>query len=271
MPDLLLRSLTCLVEPIGLVWLCLWIAVVRLWIKQRRGVAVFLAGVALFMSAVGSTRVPGDLLVALERPFVVGELEKLPVCDAVVVLGGGVRPSKYDAAGMDLSSAGDRVVMALELIRRGKARNLLVGGAARKVNGRPLAEADLVNQWMTTWHLPNVPVHSLGACKNTHDEAVRVAALRKEHGWQQVLLVTSGYHMKRAQAVFRTAGVPVVCVACDFQTKVSIEPESEFGFVPRLDGFQKFSIFAHEQIGWWIYRWRGWIKVPERNGKAQAN
>jgi uncharacterized SAM-binding protein YcdF (DUF218 family) len=205
--------------------------------------------------------VPGDLVASLERPFIVRELDKLPACDAVVVLGGACRPSKFDVGGLDLTAASDRVIMGLELIRRGKARNLVVSGAGHNVNGRKLVEADLTKRWLTTWHLPNAPIESLGACVDTHDEALRVAALRREKGWQKVLLVTSAFHMKRAQAVFRTAGVPVVCVPCDFQTDISIETEWGWAWVPRQPGFEKLTLYIHEQIGWLVYRWRGWIKV----------
>jgi uncharacterized SAM-binding protein YcdF (DUF218 family) len=258
----LLHSLTYLVEPIGLVWISLWVAVVRLWVKQRRGVASFLVLVALFMSVVGSTRFPDYLLASLERPFVVRDLGKLPEGDAVVVvLGGGMRPSKYDVAGLDLTASGDRVVMALELIRLGKAKSLVIGGAAHTINGRTRAEAALTKQWLATWGWNRVPVESLGPCLDTHDEAVRVAALCKEKGWQKILLVTSAYHMKRAQAVFRTARVPVICVPCDFQTEVSVQTEPEWLWVPRYPGFEKLSIFIHEEVGWLMYRWRGWIKV----------
>lgn len=270
MLDLLLKSLISFIEPIGFVWLCLWIAAVWLWIRRHRGAAALLVGLLAFMFVVGSTSLPGSLVASLERPFVVRDLNQLPVCDAVVVLGGGVRPSKYDVAGLDLNAAGDRVVMGVELVRRGKARNMVVGGGAYTIGGRRLVEADLTKRWLAEWRLADVPVFSLGACENTHDEAVRVAALRKEKGWQKILLVTSAYHMKRAQAVFRTAGVPVVCVPCDYQTEVSIETGPGATIVPRFGGFQKLSLFIHEQIGWWMYRWRGWIKVPDTNEKAQG-
>jgi len=66
---------------------------------------------------------------------------------------------------------------------------------------------------------------------------------------------------RRGVAVFHTAGVPVVCVPCDFQTEVSIETEWRWAWVPSCFDFEKVSLYIHEQIGWWTYRWRGWIKV----------
>ena len=82
--------------------------------------------------------------------------------------------------------------------------------------------------------------------------------------------------MKRAQATFQTAGVPVFCVPCDFQTKVSVETGDELVLIPipRPGGFQKVSLFLHEQIGWLTYRMRGWIKpasLPPTPSEAHAN
>jgi uncharacterized SAM-binding protein YcdF (DUF218 family) len=197
---------------------------------------------------------------SLERPFVIENLDTVPVSDAIVVLGGAVQPSKYEAFGLNLAAAADRVVMGLELARRGKAKNLVLGGAVHTVNGQKRVEADMTKQWLEAWALTNARIYSLGGCINTHDEAVRVAALVKEQGWRRVILVTSAYHMRRAQATFQTAGVPVVCVPCDFQTELSVETEDELELVPCYSGFQKMSLFLHEQIGWLTYRMRGWIK-----------
>jgi len=258
----ILRALTPLAEPLGFVWLCLLVVAAWLWVKRSRRLAVFLFGIDAFLSVVGCTRIPGDLVATLERPFVIENLETIPAADAVVALGGSVRPSKYEAFGLDMREGADRVVMAVELARRGKAKNLVLGGAVHTVNGRTHIEADMTKQWLETWGLTNAPIYSLGGCANTHDEAVRVAALLKEKGWQRVILVTSAYHMKRARATFQTAGVPVICVPCDFQTEVSVETGNEPVLIPipRPGGFQKVSLFLHEQIGWLTYRMRGWIK-----------
>jgi uncharacterized SAM-binding protein YcdF (DUF218 family) len=258
----MLRSLTLLAEPLGLVWFCLLLVAVRLWFKSSRGLAVFVFLVAAFLSVVGSSRLPGDLVAMLERPFVIENLETVPVCDAVVALGGAVRPSRYEVFGVDMKDALDRVTMAVELARRGKAKNVVLGGAAHEVHGQRRIEADMTKLWLESWGVTTARIYSLGGCANTHEEAVRVAALRRELGWQRVILVTSAYHLKRARATFLTAGVPVVCVPCDFQTQVSVETEDEPVLlpIPRPYGFVKASLFLHEQIGWLSYRLRGWIQ-----------
>ena len=259
MVSTLIRSATYLLEPVGLAWALMlagagWAA----WKRQWRSSGFFLA-VALFMSLIGSTSIPGWLLANLERQGLRPSLEAIPSADAVVSLGGSVQPSRYEANGLDLTAAGDRIIMALELMRQGKAPALVIGGASHLFNGTERVEADLVRQWLQNWKIPAGPIHSLGGCANTHEEAEKVAALARQHGWKKVLLVTSAYHLPRASATFRKAGVAVEGVPCDFQTMVSIETPSSYTLVPRYQGFLKTSLFVHEQIGWAVYRWRGWL------------
>ncbi|MDW8308544.1 MAG: hypothetical protein RMK20_04135, partial [Verrucomicrobiales bacterium] len=106
MLETVLRSASYVLEPVGLLWLGVILA--ALWALRRGQFALtlFLALLAAGMSVVGSTGLPGHLMAQLERPYVVRDLDALPAGDAVVVLGGGARPSRYEVGGLGLSEAG---------------------------------------------------------------------------------------------------------------------------------------------------------------------
>ena len=260
MLDTILHSLTALLEPIGLLWLALLLTALMALKKRKMGTAISTGLAAAFMFAIGATRLPEKLLTTLERPYLITNLDAVPTCDAVVILGGGLRPSRYEVAGVGLNEAADRFIMGAELMRRGKANNLVLGGATRKFNGREINEPELTHRWFAQLGLEHAPMFDLPGCINTHDEALRTADLLKAKGWRRVLLVTSASHMKRAAGVFQTVGVPVFCVACDYQTRVSVVADDKFNFIPQASGFTQMSIYLHEEIGWLTYRWRGWIK-----------
>jgi uncharacterized SAM-binding protein YcdF (DUF218 family) len=99
----------------------------------------------------------------------------------------------------------------------------------------------------------------LGICANTHDEALQFRKLKEAEGWQKVLLVTSALHMRRAEAVFRKQGVDVTPVACDFQVHGVLGAPGFPSPFPRQHRLDLLSLYLHEQIGWWVYKWRGWI------------
>jgi uncharacterized SAM-binding protein YcdF (DUF218 family) len=261
MLDYLLRQLLLLLQPVGLVWFTLLILTIVLWRKKRRGCSVTTGLLALLITICGSTDFPGWLLRGLERRWAGVKLADLPACDAVVVLGGGGEPSRYEAGGLHLTRAGDRFIMGVELMRLGKARMLCVGGNSGELDGEQRVEADIVKAWLESWKLPAAGgIISLGANTNTRDEAVKVAAIAKERGWQRVMLVTSASHMSRAAAVFSAVDVVVTPAPCNFLTTVSTGSTPFQLSVPSWAGFEKIGIWAHETAGWAIYKRRGWVK-----------
>lgn len=259
MKDGFSHQLVYLLEPIGIVWLGLLILTVWLLGKRQWGPAVFAGLITLFVTIIGSSGVPGDLLRSLERPYAGVRIDALPTADAIVLLGGGASPSRYEAEGVHLTVAGDRLVMAHELFRLGKAPVLLLGGNSNKLDGVVKFEGVIVRDLLTTWGTPPEAIIPLGSNEDTHDEALKVKALATERGWHRVLLVTSANHMRRASAVFRAQGLEVIPVPCNFLTSLGTAPPPPGVSVPRYDGFLRVAIWLHEEIGWWTYRHRGWI------------
>jgi uncharacterized SAM-binding protein YcdF (DUF218 family) len=259
--EILEHNLAALLQPVGLVWLGLILLMLRLWKKSQPGAAVFTGLLAALMWAVGSTSLPDRLLAELEHPYITTDLGALPPADAVVVLGGGARYSARAPHQLDLTDAADRIMTGVELVKRGKAPNLVLGGATAVLHGHEISEPELTRQWLATWPVAGVPMFILPNCRNTHDEALNTLALVKQWRWKRVLLVSSAYHLRRAAAVFESAGVPVVCVGCDFQTGLMGGEEGDgWVVVPQLGSFYKLGLWLHEEIGWEAYRLRGWIK-----------
>lgn len=258
----LLHQALALLAPVGLVWGTLLVLTALLWRRRQRGFATAAGALVIFITVIGSTSVPGKLLGSLERPYAGLQLEALPAADAVVLLGGGGEASRYEVAGVHLTVAGDRLAMAAELMRLGKAPVLLLGGNAGTLDRRLVIEADIVKNLLTHWGVPADAMLSLGGNADTHDEALKVRALAREHGWHRVLLVTSANHMRRAAATVRHVGVEVTPVPCNFLTSVSTAESPWVPAVPGTDGFVKMGIWLHEQVGWLIYRRRGWLAPP---------
>ncbi|HSI12604.1 MAG TPA: YdcF family protein [Chthoniobacter sp.] len=261
MADELLHQFIYLMEPIGLAWLCLLVLTIWLAIRRQWKPAILAGLGVLLMTAVGSTGLAGRMLGSLERPYAGVKIENLPKADAIVMLGGGASPSRYEALGVHLTPAGDRLVMAREVFRLGKAPVLLLGGNVNKLDGVRKFECEIVRDLLKTWGIPEDAIIPLGENQDTHDEALKVRALATERGWHRVLLVTSANHMRRASGVFRAQGLEVIPVPCNFLTTVATAPPPPGISIPRHDGFVKISTWMHEEIGWWTYRHRGWIKM----------
>jgi uncharacterized SAM-binding protein YcdF (DUF218 family) len=260
MLDSILRQILLLLQPVGLVWMGLIVLTFSLFRAKRRRAGSFSLFLLVLVTLCGSTDFPGWLLRGLEKPWAGVKIEELPECDAVVVLGGGAEPSRYEAGEVHLTKAGDRILMGVELLRLKKAPVLAIGGNAVDFEGVKKVEADLVKALLDRWKIPAAEIVSLGENGNTRDEGEKVQALATQRGWKRVLLVTSASHMQRAVAVFRALGIEAVPAPCNFLTSVSTAPVPFQLTVPGWAGFEKISVWAHEKAGWWIYRWRGWVK-----------
>ena len=252
----LLKQALPLLHPLGVVWIGLLLLGVWLVRQNHHRPALLAGGLWLFLTL--STCFPccGLLLSSLEDPWrgIAGRWDALPAADAIICLGGGAGATSQEIMGVNLMSASDRPATAIELLRRGKAPRLLIGGGGSP--GKVL-EADAVKAWITLWRLTDAEVVSLGKCLDTHDEAEKVAALAQQHHWKRLLLVTSASHMKRAQAVFqKSTGLEIIAVPCAFESDGAID---EWIFLPTPSELDAFAIWFHEIIGWWAYRARGWI------------
>jgi uncharacterized SAM-binding protein YcdF (DUF218 family) len=191
----------------------------------------------LCLLVIGYTPLSERLLPRLERR------DRLQPAPAVVVLSASVLADKMPSA-----TGQQRLLHGFLLLRQGLARNLILT-AARGVNGPAIAG---IRRQMQLLGL-SYPVIETRPVVNTHDEAVEVAGIAREHGWHQLILVTSPWHMRRAAAVFEKTGLHVLCSPC---------AENEFDMddlsapATRLHAFRDW---LHESIGYQVYRLRGWV------------
>lgn len=90
----------------------------------------------------------------------------------------------------------------------------------------------------------------------THDEALKMTALARAHGWRRVALVTSPAHTRRACATFEHAGLAVVCTPADARDATWGGPRPLHSAADRL---RVIGTWLYEQLGWFLYRARGWV------------
>jgi uncharacterized SAM-binding protein YcdF (DUF218 family) len=247
------------VDPLALLWLSLCCVAAWLAWKRRRRAAALVGAPAALLFLFGSLPWPEALVAAREAPYAERSVANAPLADAVVMLGGIHDASVHDPFGFALRAGGQRFVAAVQLVRDGKGKTLVLGGSGQ-VPGKPgQSEASLLSDLVRQWQLCTAEVLDLGICQNTHDEALRLRQLRAERGWKQITIVTSAHHLRRAEATFSKLNGPVGTVACDFRVcGVKQEPWKSFPF-PQTQRLRLLQDYLHELVGGWVYRWRGWV------------
>ena len=250
---------TSLVDPLALVWLGLCGAATWLGWKRRWREAAWVGAPAALLFLFGSLPWPEALVAARESPYAERSVANAPVADAIVMLGGILEPSANDPFGFALGAGGQRFVAAVQLVREGKGKALVLGGSGPLPRRPAEPAAALLGEFVREWNPCNADILNLGICQNTHDEAVRLKQLRAERGWKRMTIVTSALHMKRAEATIRKLNGEVAIVACDFRSYgVQQLPWKSFPF-PQTQRAKMLQDYLHEVVGDWIYRFRGWI------------
>jgi uncharacterized SAM-binding protein YcdF (DUF218 family) len=199
-----------------------------------------MAGVAL-LGAVWLAVAFTPLTTRMAAPLV--RQDPLQAGDAVFVFA-----SRMQLDGDPSPDAMSRLLRGLELVGEGRSRFLVVSEMPQP-QGR---YAPLASAWVERF-APRAEVLAVGPVSNTHDEAVAVARLFRERGWKRVLAVTSPTHTRRASATLEFQGLEVVAVPA-VETRFDLEGFERFG-----DRREAFSNLAHEWVGLFVYRRRGWI------------
>jgi uncharacterized SAM-binding protein YcdF (DUF218 family) len=245
--------------PLGFLWVLIFLVSIyqfrrKSWLGGSVGLLLVIA-----LWLLGATPLCDHLIASLERPYAKQDLKSIPEADAIIMLGGSVGPSPRDILNLNLGFAGVRSITAMELARLGKGKNLVFGGGAFPQDNHTILESELLANWYKKWDVSATPVISLEACLNTRDEAQKVLSLQKEHGWQSLILVTSAFHMRRAEAVFRKAQLKVQPAACNFIGLSSLQYGAPFKLTPDPQRLHLLALYAHEQIGYVYYKLRKWI------------
>jgi len=249
-----------LTEPVGAIWLLLvCLCLLLLWRRQwRKALGLGLPVGLLFL--LGSLPIIDRLVGMAEQPYAVPDLSRLPTAEAVVALGSGAVQLPTNPLGFTLNGPGaDRYLSAIQLTRLGKAPVLVLGGNDARPDRPGESQMILVQTWIRSWSLTPATVTNLGICADTHEEALHFAEMGARRNWRHILLVTSALHLRRAAAVFRKQGVAVVPVGCDFQVYGVGSNSPTASIFPSQRRLDLWALYLHEQIGWQVYRWRGWI------------
>ncbi len=123
------------------------------------------------------------------------------------------------------------------------------------------AEGEVLISYAKALGVPSKALRTTGLVVNTAEEAQAVTTLLGRqvidgNGLAQstkVLLVTSAYHMPRAQRLFERAGLTVIAYPVDFQVNTS-RTLSVMDFVPSARAFKKTEMAWRESIGR-VYYW----------------
>jgi uncharacterized SAM-binding protein YcdF (DUF218 family) len=257
------KLLPLFVYPLGLACLLLIVALFTLW-KRPRWSALCI-GLALVLLLVGGNGwVAMQITHSLERQYVPDA--ELPKAEAIVVLGGAIRPQFPPRPWVEVTEAGDRPLYAAQLYRQGKAPLVILsGGRISWQGGGPPESADMAKV-VEAMGVPATAILQDPTSLNTHENAVNVKKILTERNIKQVLLVTSATHMPRSMQIFKKQGINVIAAPTDFLVAQQEQQDARnttqwrtLAAIPEAENLAQLTRALKEYIGIFIYRLRGWL------------
>lgn len=248
MEILLSKLMAVLVYPVGLLSCVLLAAAVLLIAGRLRAARVLVIVATLLVFVAGNSWTAHALLRSLENAYRAQPMERIPEADVIVVLGGGLGLPYPPRQHARLGGGSDRLLHALRLYRAGKApRILLTGGNVFPQPGLE-SESYYARGILVLWGVPEAAIVLETDSRNTIQNAEHSARVLERRGWDDVLLVTSASHMRRAVLAFRHAGVAVTPAPTDFLAVDANRPEA-LSWIPSVGALSGTTHAVHEYLG----------------------
>ena len=186
------------------------------------------------------------LISYLEKDYSLVPPASAKTADAIVVLSGMVRTIE-GANGLEYEwgEASDRIFAGIDLIKENKAPALvLTGGKLPWSVGKP--EGEYLRDIAEKLGVSSDVILLTENVQNTDQEAKAVAKLLNKEV-PNIILVTSAFHMPRAQKVFEAAGIVVSPFPVDFLS--GADKTTLMHFIPSAAAFRDTNFFVREIIG----------------------
>jgi len=173
--------------------------------------------------------------------------------DAIVVLSGML--SLHEMDGKEYIEWGDpdRFFGGIALMKAGKATNLIFTGAEMPWRKSSRTEGNVLTDYATKYGIPYDHIFVSGLVTNTADEAI---AVKKMSLGNQIILVTSAFHMPRAQRLFEKEGLEVVTYPVDFKS-LSNDSITVMDYLPNGQSLAKTELGFRELMGRLFY----WLRL----------
>ena len=242
------------------------IAIGLVWLNLRRSAYLVVALVLVLFFAIGCGPLPALMASGLQAGYSADAVIRQSQGTAVVLLGGGTEavgegPSRSVEVG-PLAYA--RLVKSLQLYRECKHVNsvcfLLITGGDPEHHGA--SEASVYGAALRRMGVDPADLVLEERSLNTFQNAQNTAPLLQAHKVDQVLLVTSGVHLRRSLLYFAHFGVVARPVRADHVSPTTAP-------VPLSYNFLVTDLVLHEYAGvvrYYVYQFMGWNVQAKKPG-----
>jgi len=170
--------------------------------------------------------------------------------DAIVVLSGMLEINEVGDSTYVEWGDPDRFFGGLALFKAGKAQKLVFTGGKMPWDKAKKTEGDVLKEYAISNGIPTEKILVTNEVENTADEAVAVKELISPS--KRIILVSSAYHIYRAQRLFEKQGLNVIPYKVDYKVARSLKT-TIMDFLPDAESLKQSETGIRELIGRLIY------------------
>jgi len=232
------KILPIIFSPLGLIIVLLLFGIFR-----KKILPSFLALLLLILFSL--PLVSNQLIKSLERNYSVISPNELDTADTVVVLSGMLQTIKQDSMiHYEFSGAVDRIFAGINLLKMGKAQKIILTRGKLPWN-KGVPEGDYLAEFLQSQGIDPNRILLTEIVQNTNDEAKAISKMLPKTS--EVILITSAFHMPRAEKVFQNQNLKIIPYAVDFRS--SAKDIDVLDFLPQANAFKDSSFYFREIIG----------------------
>lgn len=181
----------------------------------------------------------------LEKDYQPIEISEIENVDAIVVLSGMIRViGDEENLKYEFTDSVDRFFAGLDLFNNNKSP-ILILTRGKMPWSLGIAEGEYLKELAIKYGVSEENIILTDEVQNTDQEAKAIKEILTEDA--KIILVTSAFHMPRAEKVFKAANINLIPYPVDFQNSKS--KTTMMDFIPSAGSLFDTSHFVREMIG----------------------
>jgi uncharacterized SAM-binding protein YcdF (DUF218 family) len=213
--------------------------------KERRFYSLIIAFLVWLLSI---SPISNSMLSYLESGYT---FPKTPRSDVIILLGERFLPKVHDISGIGTPSGLmlARIMAAAKLQRNINVPIIISHGRKTKNN---VSESLIAKRYLIELGVPVDMIIFEGKSRDTYENAKYSKELCKKFGFQNPIIVTSAYHLKRAMLSFKKIGMTVNPFPSNFLSSENRKYQWN-SFLPGYENSRNSSIAIKEYFGLFFY------------------
>jgi uncharacterized SAM-binding protein YcdF (DUF218 family) len=209
------------------------------------------------------------LLFFFSNPFISNEvwlawepeavlMKDVKTYDAAIVLTGVTEPNRSPHDRVHYQEGAERILDAVQLYKMGKVKKIIISGGSGAIKNVARTEAESLQQTALFAGVPQQDILLEQRSKNTRENAQFTKELLGQHPEvQKLLLITSAFHMRRAEGCFEKVGLTFDTFPADFQTHDRSFHLDDL-LIPTAEALRDWTRIIHEWVGVITYKLLGY-------------